>query len=540
MSPQTPGNQDWTPSDELYELVDRMCLGVLDEAGRERLEALLREDENARLFYAEYVGMHADLHWRMRAGVMPGIPAATPVAEAAKDDRPATGTIAGRVGDRDSGAGWRRWAIAAAVLLTVGVAVTLLNREDDGSAEVTRVESPGPVATITDTSDADWSGGVADDMMRVGESVDTGALSLRSGKAQMLLGRGAVVTVVGPADWEMLDDNACRLTRGKLVAYVPDSAKGFTVHTPRMTVTDLGTRFGVVVDASGETEVHVLEGRVEVSTRADQRATLAAGQAARSVDRDATLDRIPAEPARFAEVIADGDLQLASFGFGTQRALRASKAPAAPMHADSLDYEGARTTGGSLVVGGAVGENTVYADLDVSPGGPFAAAGYIAGNGRIGANDTTLYISWLSRFEVEPGGAGGSVGLSLFDAGDDLSVNEPLFVGKASGTLNLSHDRTPEGKTDIDRDPSTADVDVIDASKDGRTHLWVMKVDFRSGVDRIEIYVDPESGEASKPNSVIESADLTFDRLRFVANSGNTAVYDEVRIGTSWRAVVGR
>ena len=51
------------------------------------------------------------------------------------------------------------------------------------------------------------------------------------------------------------------------MAYVPDKNSGFKVDTPKTEVLDLGTEFGVSVEENGDTEIHVLEGLVETSTR---------------------------------------------------------------------------------------------------------------------------------------------------------------------------------------------------------------------------------------------------------------------------------
>ncbi|MBI1371460.1 MAG: hypothetical protein GC159_01680 [Phycisphaera sp.] len=524
------------PSEELFDLVDRLCAGDLDDAGRQRLEQLLNASEQARLFYAEYVGMHADLHWRMRAGIMPAIPAETASASGTYAlDTP----VAGRIGSSTSKSAWRRWAIAAAVALVAGVTLVAQFNRGPVASDTELAAPPTPIATLTDAVDAVWDDAQAPTTADVGTSLDAGRMALRSGRAQMLLGRGAVITVVGPADWQMTDDNTCTLRHGKLLAYVPHSAAGFTLHTPGMKIVDRGTRFGVIVDENGKSEVHVLEGRVDVDAGDDRRASLHAGQA---ID-DRTGDKLNegfADGARFADITASGDQVLASFKFDDAGSIRTLGGGQPTIDADSLTQPLVRSSAGSLRLGGTTGVTNAFVDLDVSRSGPFAAAGYIAGNGRIGATGTTLYISWLSRFELHPGGGLGSVGLSLFDAGDDLAANEPLFVGKASALQQLSHARTPDGDVVIDADPSTPEIDAIDAMTDRATHLWVVRIDFRSGNDRIQLYLDPAEGDPGhvSPNAVIESADLTFDRLRFAANAGNGAVYDEVRIGTTWRAVV--
>ena len=55
------------------------------------------------------------------------------------------------------------------------------------------------------------------------------------------------------------------LKSGRLTAEVPPAASGFTVNTPRLNAVDIGTRFGVNVEENGDSELHVMEGEVEVS-----------------------------------------------------------------------------------------------------------------------------------------------------------------------------------------------------------------------------------------------------------------------------------
>jgi hypothetical protein len=70
-----------------------------------------------------------------------------------------------------------------------------------------------------------------------------------------------------------------------MVANISDEALGFVVTSPRSEVIDLGTEFGLSVDETGGTDVHVLDGLVEVlpTKPGDSAAgvTIAKGQARR-------------------------------------------------------------------------------------------------------------------------------------------------------------------------------------------------------------------------------------------------------------------
>ncbi|MBI1373520.1 MAG: hypothetical protein GC159_12395 [Phycisphaera sp.] len=173
-------------------------------------------------------------------------------------------------------------AIAAAVALAATVAVTLLwpgvTHDDHGGGATTAGTGTGTgtvtgtavatggqasVAMVADAAGAVWGDGIAPGMMTAGGNLDAGPLRLESGVAQMMFARGAAVTLIGPTDVELTGDNRCTLRRGVLVAYVPESAHGFTVDVPGGSIVDLGTRFGVYVDDRGVAELHVLAGRVE-------------------------------------------------------------------------------------------------------------------------------------------------------------------------------------------------------------------------------------------------------------------------------------
>ncbi len=55
------------PADsELVRLVELMCDGAISPAERDRLESLLENDRDAKLFYIAYLDLHAQMQWMMR------------------------------------------------------------------------------------------------------------------------------------------------------------------------------------------------------------------------------------------------------------------------------------------------------------------------------------------------------------------------------------------------------------------------------------------------------------------------------------------
>jgi ferric-dicitrate binding protein FerR (iron transport regulator) len=116
------------------------------------------------------------------------------------------------------------------------------------------------VARIARTESATWTGA----SKAVGKGLRKGqSISLKQGLVEVEFGNGAVVVIEGPAEFEIRGRTAAFLHRGRAVARVPEQARGFVIDSPRGRLVDLGTEFGISVGDSGETEVHVLEGRVE-------------------------------------------------------------------------------------------------------------------------------------------------------------------------------------------------------------------------------------------------------------------------------------
>jgi ferric-dicitrate binding protein FerR (iron transport regulator) len=83
------------------------------------------------------------------------------------------------------------------------------------------------------------------------------------GLAQIVFYSGARVVIQGPAEVQLISQNHACVRRGRIKADVPAQARGFRVETPEVTVTDLGTSFGLDVKER-QTELHVFEGSVNV------------------------------------------------------------------------------------------------------------------------------------------------------------------------------------------------------------------------------------------------------------------------------------
>lgn len=229
--------------------IDRAIEGQLSPEEWRDLQREIVQDPELRAYYVDQQWLHASLHAQRHS--LPELLDAQPAPPPESRFR--------RFGYR-----WLAAAAALTVLLHAGF--LYFNGRADHS-----------MAVLIEADHCKWAG--SDLPTTVNSKLHAGRLSLAEGIATLKFKRGTVLTLEAPTTLEIISDMQCRLIEGSIVADVPASAHGFTVRSPDMTVTDLGTRFGLTAGSTGNSHVFVFEGSVRIeSPRLAEPRVLATGE----------------------------------------------------------------------------------------------------------------------------------------------------------------------------------------------------------------------------------------------------------------------
>ena len=329
------------PSPEFDAAVAGVCHGTATEVRMGALNALLRSDPRAR---DEYL-LRVELHTRL--GSDPDLFSRT--QESAHGNRVVDGDI------RTLGNAMRsshpirrkarRWVPVLALAACLVLAATAVWAVWLRSPPTLNGSTSNAVAMLTRTVDARWNRQA--EPPRTGDPLDPGWLRLESGMAQVVFYSGARVVIEGPAEVQIVSPSETFCRTGRLLAEVPEPARGFRLHTDDLDLVDLGTSFGVDV-SRGQSEVHVFKGKVEFSAGARQRQALGESQAA--VVRGSTPPRImAADTAAFTSMFEFQQRSLASEAFRYEQwqfaNARLNEDPSLLVH---LDLQNLSSTGWTL------------------------------------------------------------------------------------------------------------------------------------------------------------------------------------------------
>jgi hypothetical protein len=260
------------PSCEFEDAVAAVCHGTAAEADMRGLNELLRRDAGAR---DEYL-LRVELHARLAAD-----PELFASAEPAARDRQSS--VINLADWRNMSAGApvvarlreRTWQVLALAACLACVALGAWNwwwRSPGAGNEVASTA----VAMLVRTVDAQW--GQDTKAVQAGSALRPGWLRLESGMAQVVFYSGARVVIEGPAALRLVSATEAALPSGRLLAEIPPPAHGFRLKTDQLDIVDLGTAFGISA-TTGQTEVHVFAGKVDLLPPAAPPRALNEGQA---------------------------------------------------------------------------------------------------------------------------------------------------------------------------------------------------------------------------------------------------------------------
>ncbi|GEP42148.1 LamG-like jellyroll fold domain-containing protein [Brevifollis gellanilyticus] len=237
----------------LESLIHAQLDGEITPEQHAQLEAILREDWQARRFYLELADQHARLlqQPQISTGKLSG-----------ESKHPHSLTNHSPVPIRLP----IKSLLAAAAAIALGFA--LWTREAPAEVEAT---SNG-VAMLSQTMNAEF----AQSPLRSGDTITPGIIKLSKGLAQIEFFSGATALVEGAAEIEVISAWEARCKSGRVRVHVPPAAKGFLMHAPGMKLEDLGTEFALNVK-DDTSAVHVFDGEVIAHTSESKRESLKQG-----------------------------------------------------------------------------------------------------------------------------------------------------------------------------------------------------------------------------------------------------------------------
>jgi hypothetical protein len=412
------------------------------------------------------------------------------------------------------------------------------------------------VATLVFADQCRWE---ADGPVPIeGQRLAPGRIRLADGLAIVRFDGGAAAAFSGGTELEIESRVAARLARGRVTVRAAGDASGFAVRTPAAEMVDLGTEFAVVVEPDGATELHVLEGEVEIRKRNAPRDVrlYKAGKAVRYDRPDAAKPRpVALNARRFDQLFRDArpgpreDLLYAyeGFNYGTGNMTTAAAnggfgwaGPWRQRNGIEISPRDADETSGEMAIayqklsvpwpvqGGRAGM------LETPPGKTYRIRPmqHALDLGR----DAVYYVSLMVRESARQPGD---------DAGPDESARLTFRSSTAywgdSVCLGLPGNLKPH----IDLKGLGRFVAPTPVAAD-QSLLWVGKiVARRRGEDEVYFRVYQEGD----PLDLVEPAqwdvashcldsDARLDLLLLTSTGRAARWFDELRVGTSWRAVV--
>lgn len=241
---------------ELSQLVERLLNENIDANNRTRLEEILSSGSEARREYFGLVDVHLGLRKLQSLGT-----SVEPVQSATAGELVVTPT-------RGSGLSMILTS-AATFLIGVLVASWWFSADQERSRQAKAPlaadsdglsDEPKPSDSSVILAQSDGAQFFGERLPAMGDALaQDRQYILTSGSVQLQFPTGATTILDSPAIFRIANSNRLVLEAGNCSVHAPTGAENFEVATPVTEVADLGTRFGISVKESGETDVQVVE-----------------------------------------------------------------------------------------------------------------------------------------------------------------------------------------------------------------------------------------------------------------------------------------
>lgn len=253
-----------------HHLVQQVLDGDIDREGFDEFQNRLRKESDLVDLYTDYALLHHTLY----------------------EDMEGAGSLGAYQETSSHGLRIQAWA-AAAVVLACCVAGWLGWRWLDRSF-------PDEAAVMTFSLDAAWhlegtsrtSGGAT--------GVKTGGtLELLHGRAAISLKPAVRAVIEGPAKVIVTSADSLHIEQGRGYFHRAGNGGGLTVTTPKLTVLDSGTEFGLETFPNVADELHVISGRLKVTSKSSGEGQMLLAGGAVKVSPTGLIETKPSDGRRF-------------------------------------------------------------------------------------------------------------------------------------------------------------------------------------------------------------------------------------------------
>ena len=228
-----------------------------------QIAELLRE-EKLHMLLEDTVGLSSSLPKEMRSGRRTSLSDSAIMltrAQAAQLDESSQSAVRGRTFYKSL------LGLAATILVVLGVVSWKQGSEtphqQDTLAAAPELSEEQPTIAATVTRLSGYTVPAGEEPLKLGDQIEAGTtLSVETGVAKLAFECGAEVTLQGPCEFFLESSMLACLKKGSITANVPRRAFTFGIRAPGIDFIDLGTDFGINVDADGNSELHVFEGEV--------------------------------------------------------------------------------------------------------------------------------------------------------------------------------------------------------------------------------------------------------------------------------------